>query len=160
MLQLLRFVICFSLLLLVAAPVYAETVQISGVARDSSLRPLPNAEITVYETNSQRRVTSVQTDGSGQYTIAVSAGTYDLTLIERGDGKEKTYTKKKLSVTGQTMQDIAFDPAITTVAYNTVANKFNAIGMVARIVLFEGFLVAGGFIGYLFWKKGRKMKRK
>lgn len=146
--------------MVIAAPAYAQALQISGVARDSSLRPLANAEITVYETDSQRQVTTVQTDESGQYAIALPEGTYDLKLVERFEGREKTHTKKKLTVTVQTMQDIAFDPPIATVAYNTVATKINGIGMVASIVLFEVFLVAGGFIGYLFWKKRKISKRK
>lgn len=62
------------ILLLIATPLYAQTIPISGTVRDGATNaPLPRANVFVKETK-----TGTATDASGAFQLSLAAGDYQV----------------------------------------------------------------------------------
>ena len=67
--------------LLAAAPAYADTGTITGQVVDSSDNPQNNVQVNVIDPNTSATITSTTTNGSGDFSVNVTSGTYNIQFI-------------------------------------------------------------------------------
>jgi hypothetical protein len=140
------------------SPAFAEGVEMRGTARDVTFRPLNNAQIIVYDATNKQKITTAQTDSYGQYAFSLPQGSYDLELIDTSGEEPQTYTKKDLQVNAAMMQDLAFDPPVTTVAATTFSTSVSGFGLVPSIILLEVFVIGLGFLAYILFRRRKQLK--
>lgn len=153
-------VVALGMFFSLSVPVHAEGIEMRGTARDSSFRPLENADIIVYKSTDNQKVLSTQTDEYGQYLFSLPQGTYNLQLVHKAEGKTQSYIKNDLQVNASMMQDLAFDPAVGTVAINTVSSSVDNFGLLPSIIVLEVLVVGLGFLAYILWRRQTHIKRK
>ena len=108
---------------LLPTPALAATNQLSGKVTDQSSNPIVGATIAVIDPSTSATVTSTTTDSSGNYSMSVGGGTYNIQVTPPSGSMFQVALIVNRVFTGDTLLDVVLVPAIIPPPLVTVSGR-------------------------------------
>lgn len=134
---------------LFAPSTFAAMVALTGKVNDSTNAPV-SSRIIIKDAKTQGEVATIPTDPFGNYVAPVTPGTYLLTVVPAA-GSGISQTTKKITVTGNTVENISF--STSSKLPGSTQSKKQQFGAVSSIVLFEILIVLIIIVGFILWRR-------